>query len=326
MPSASVKQRFGRTYTDEFNRAHGIKIFRVDTAGTPYTDLDLILGVFGVPALGEVYSSGVPNLICTSRTVKEVGTPLSLYDVECEYDIRNYLTWDVKITGQGKESVLEQTLADSAGVGLPPRFTAKPGQYLYSSPSGLAGEWVMNRADDKFDPPIMFERRLSLITANIIVPDTTYLGFQSVGELRNLEGKVNGERVTLFSFPDNSQAIGCQYWTLLMQDVDVEKLPKPAGGCDLQVTYRILYDPMGHCQVVLNSGFNQILGTGEKVPVYTSDQVNSNTPLPLDNNGLVIPAASLPAALTYIFFPDHETYDFNKLNLPKTFGGAYVAP
>ena len=322
-----VSQTFGREYTDEFQRRHAIKKFHVQMA-TAVDDLDLVLAEIGLPALGDSYAPTPPPcyLRCSSREVMGCGNNKFEYDVVCTYDMDPYDAWSVNITSQTVEYVLDRTLGPFTGVGQPARFTASPAKYLPSMPSGLAQEQILNRAKDPFDPPVMSLRHQSVITLSMLTQDITNTGFPTVGALLANLGKVNSERIQIFSIPDES-GMGCDYWTLLMDDISVEKLLRPDGGCDLSVTMRIIYDPLSHCQVVLNSGYGELVGTPKKRRnCRDAGMVDVSAPVPLDANGVAVPVLSLPAAATYIVFPDHVAMNWNVFGFPITFCGISPTP
>lgn len=319
-----VCQKFGREYTDEFQRRHAIKTFHVFTGTIPLDDLDLVLNHTGIPILGEYYEPASPYLTCASREVRELGKDNYNFEVVCTYDMTPYFNWGVKITTQGVDTVLERTMAPTVGVGIPARFNIAPAKYLGSLPAGAADEFVLNRAKDPFDPPVMTERRQTVITLTNLVQDITDLGFTNIGELIANVGKVNSERIQIFSIPDET-GMGADYWTLLMDDINVDKLQRPDGGCDLAVTMRIIYDPQAHCPVVLNAGYNELVNNKRR-KCYDGGQVEVSAPVCLDKDGLKIDPASLPGAATYIVFPDHETVNFNIFNFPATFCGAMPTP
>jgi len=322
-----VCQKFGREYTDEFQRVHGTKTYHVHLA-LPVDDLDLVLAAVGLPSLGDSYAPTPPPcyLRCASREVRELGNSRSEYEVVCSYDMDPYDNWSVKVNSQTVDYVLERTMAASNVGQIPARFAGDPARYLQSRPSGLAGEFIVNRAREPFDPPVMSQRHQSVITLSMLTHDITNTGFATVGSLMGTLGKVNDARVQIFSIPDESGA-GCDYWTLLMDDVSVDKLLRPDGGCDILVTLRIIYDPLGHCQVVLNCGYNQLLTPAAlRTPCKTDSQTEVSSPMPLDANGKQLAIGGLPASATYIVFPDHQTTGFAAFNFPATFCGISPTP
>jgi len=322
-PFCRVSQKQGREYTDEYQRRHAIKTFHVYTDNIKVWNLDEILNYLQIPDLGTSYTSDSKYLICTSRTVRDLDTGWN-FEVVCNYDMTPYNVWSVKITSQSLDVVLEKTLGDS--VQMPARFTtpaAMLDKYLHSLPAGAAGDFIFNRANDPFDPPVMTQRRQKVINLSMLVKDISDLGFTSVGEMMAYEGKVNLKQMQLFSIPSNATL--CDYQTLLLEEINCEKLMKPDGTCDILATIRIIYDPMGHLQVVLNAGYNEIPG-GVRKKIVDDGQVEISSPWPLDKDGAKIPLASLPASATYIIFPDHEKVDFEPFNFPTTFCGINPTP
>jgi hypothetical protein len=172
----------------------------------------------------------------------------------------------------------------------------------------------------------MAQRHQSIITLTMLTQDITNTGFATVGSLMATLGKVNDAKVQLFSIPDETGA-GCDYWTLLMDDVSVDKLLRPDGGCDILVTLRIIYDPMAHCQVVLNCGYNQLLTPAALRSKCKEDgQMDCSSPMPLDAAGKQLAIGGLPATATYIVFPDHMTTSFAAFGFPITFCGISPTP
>jgi hypothetical protein len=319
-PGERVCEKFGRQYTDEFNRQHAIKVFHVHFGTAVYLFSDVLLAQ-NLPLKGDSYAGSQPSLICTGRSVKELGKSNMEFEVECQYDMTPYNTWDIKIGGQSVDKVLDETMAASTGVGIPARFTASPAKYLTTLPSGAAGENVLNRAKDPFDPPVTTTRRQNVITATALVHDITDMGFSSLGALLAMQGKVNDERIQICSIPDET-GTGGDYWTFLLDEVSVEKLPTPEGDCDLKITLRIIYDPLAHCAVILNAGYNElIVATTFRRKCRDGGQVEVSAPVPLDKDGVMVAPSALPGATTYIIAPDHETADFSDLMLPLTICG-----
>jgi hypothetical protein len=315
-PFSRVCQKQGREYVDEFQRRHAVKTFHVYTDSVKVWDLDEILLYTGIPHLGDSYTSDSTYLVCTNRTVRDLDTGWN-FEVTCNYDMTPYNVWSVRVTSQSLDAVLEKTASNTTGVTA--RFVADPGKYLFSLPHGDAGENILNRATDPFDPPVMTQRRQKVINLSMLVMSITELGFPTVGQLLACEGKVNSERKQIFSIPDETGA-GCDYLTLLLEEINVEKLMKPDGTCDILVTMRIIYDPLGHCQVILNAGYNELVG-GVPKKITDGGQVEVSSPRPLKDNGEKVATADLPNGATYLVFPDHEKMDFSVFNFPLTFCG-----
>lgn len=327
MPTAPFRriwQKQGREYVDEFQRRHAVKTFGVFTDTVKVWDLDEILLYTGIPHLGDSYTSDSTYLVCTNRTVRDLDTGWN-FEVTCNYDLTPYGIWSVRVTSQVVEMVLEKTKAVYSGVGDKPlRFVNEPTKYLGSNPEGTVDEFIFNRAGEPFDPPVMTQRRQKVINLSMLVQDITDVGFSSVGELIEYEDCVNSTRLQLFSIPDNA-GTRVDFWTLLLEEINVEKLIKPDGTCDLLVTIRIVYDPLGHCQVVLNAGYNELVN-GKPQKIKEAGQVEVSSPRPLDANGLAVPQDSLPGSATYIVFPDHFAVDFAPFNFPTTFCGINPLP
>jgi len=319
-PGERVCEKFGRQYTDEFNRQHAIRVFHVHFDSATYLLADVLLAA-NLPAKGDAYAIAQPALVCTGRSVGELGKSNLEFEVSCQYDMTPYNTWDIKIGGQSVDKVLDETMAASVGVGIPARFTTYPAKYLSTLPSGAAGENVLNRAKDPFDPPVTTTRRQNVITATALVHDITDMGFSSLGALLAMQGKVNDERIQICSIPDET-GTGGDYWSFLLDEVLVEKIPTPEGDCDLKITLRVIYDPLAHCAVILNAGYNElIVATTFRRKCRDGGQVEVSAPVPLDKDGVMVAPSALPGAATYIIAPDHETADFSDLMLPLTICG-----
>jgi hypothetical protein len=321
MPSiTSLREVFGRQYSDEPTAGRAVRIFRATMDGATYFLTD-ILDDPTLPPLGEVYSWTHPELRVVGREIAEVGRSLIEFEITIRYDRFPYNDWDVKTSSQTVDMVLDATAEATVGVGMPARFVASPAKYLATQPVGAKGETPANRAKDGFDPPIMVPRTQTVITAEIMVDAMSDLGFATVGDLNKLVGKVNSERIQIFSIPDESD-MGCDYWTLLLEDAGVTKIKTPAG-CSYLVSLRIIYDPLGHCAVVLNSGYNELVEPGtaneKKRKCRGADQMEVSAPVPLDANGQAIDPKTLPAAGTYVICPNRETFAWSVLGLPKTF-------
>jgi hypothetical protein len=325
-------EKFGRQYTDDLQNGHAVRVFRV----TMNQDVYFIANILDdpqVPALGSAYSIFRPELRCVGREVSEIGRNLKEYEITVTYDRFPYNDWDVKFTSQTVETVLEKTL--EAGSGdlsendhRPSRFKLAPSFYLPTKPDGYKGENVLNRARDPFDPPPTYPRQQVVITADIMVSNITDLGFRHVGDLEAMVGKVNSSKIQLFSFPDESGE-GCDYWTLLLEEAQVTKIKTPTG-CAYQISLRIIYDPLGHCAVVLNAGYNEIVLGGtvaeKKRKCRGADQAESSIPLPLKDDGSQISLSDLPNNINYIICPTHEATAFSALRLPTTFCGTVTIP
>lgn len=326
----ALKEIFGREFSDETQQARAVRIFRVSMDQDCYWMSSVMdaTGAYVIPALGQIYNPDRPELRCVSREIAEIGRSLREFTVTLRYDRYPYNLWDVKITSQEVEAVLDVTAETTVGVGMPQRFTANPGMYLTTQPVGAKGEIVQNRAKDAFDPSVMGHRTQQVITAEIMVDDIADLGFASVGELTGLAGKVNSERIQIFSIPDES-TMGCDYWSLLLEEVAVNKVQTPTG-CALAVALRIIYDPLGHCPVVLNAGYNELVNSGAPEEVRrkcrNADQSEVSSPAVLDAIGRQVSPVNLPAQTTYIIAPSRETFNFTALGLPTLFCGAVPTP
>jgi len=324
-PTGTVCQKFGREYVDEFQRRHAVKTFSA-TADTPIEYLNAVLGFAGIPSLGESYSLDDILLKCTSREVREMGRTNIVFEVICQYDMNPYNCWGVKLTTQTVDYVLDRTLNPTTGVGIPYRFSNDPTKYVSTEPSGLAEELVLNRAKDPFDPPVMTQRYQTVINLTNLVHDITDLGFLTIGAMQWYLGKMNSEKIQLFSIPDESN-LGCDYWTLLIEDMQFEKLPKPDGDCDLAVSIKIVYDRMNHCQAVLNAGYNELVGTPPKRrKCRDAGMVEVSAPVPLGLTGKMLEPISIPSYVRYIMVPDHEAVPFNVFNFPPLFCGLPPVP
>jgi len=316
-------EKWGRQFTDEFARVRATRLFHVHMDAPTY-NFDEVLSYAGLPVLGVEYSPAQADLRCSSREVREVdGRSLHEFEVTIQYETTPYLVWDVKLSTQTVDQVLEQTMYRTTGVGVPARFPASPAKYLYSKPSGLAGEVISNRAGEPFDPPTMTTRRQTIISASIVAESIVDLGFASVNDLVAFTDTVNDDRLLIFGIP--SPVMMGDYWSFLMDDVTITKLPKIGGGCDIRVDLRIVYDPLGHCQVVLNAGYNERVpdgGVDKRRKCRDNGQTEVSAPVPLDANGIMVPPATLPGAATYIVFPDHNAVAFSALKLPTTLCGS----
>jgi len=320
-------EKWGRQYTDEFDRLAATRVFHVHM-DLPTYNLDDVLAYSGLPVLGVEYSPTQLELRCSSREASEVnGKSLHEFEVTIQYLTTPYKIWDVRLSTQTVDQVLEQTMYTTVGGHIPARFPASPGKYLYSKPGGLAGENILNRAGDVFDPPVNTTRRQTVITATVMVETIADLGFATVDELVAFTDTVNSERLQILGIP--SPLMLGDYWSFLMDDVTVTKLPKSGGGCGLKVELRIVYDPLGHCKVVLNSGYNELVDDGgvkKSRKCRDGAQTEVSAPVPLDASGVMVPRPNLPGAATYIVFPDHNALDFRLLKLPTTFCGDFIPP
>lgn len=312
-----VDQTFGREYTDERGQTRAVKVFHVhfDAATGDLTDA---LDIVGVPLLDNKFSETSAYLRCVSREVSELERSLREYQVTCHYAMSEIGQWSVRLSTQTLDTVLETTAWKFVGGHPPARFTASPARYLHSLPDGLAGESVVNRAGDPFDPPPMTQRKQTVIDASVLVDDITDLGvgITSVGKLMSYIGKVNLEDLRVFGIP--APLTYCEPWTLLMDDIACEKVPLTDGTCDYRVSFRMVYDPMGHCQVVLNAGYSELINDKAR-KVTGDDQVEVSSPVPLDDDGKKVEKAALPAGVTYIVFPDRDTAYFLDFNFPGDF-------
>jgi hypothetical protein len=199
-------------------------------------------------------------------------------------------------------------------------------RYLTTKPLAAKGEVPLNRAGDPFDPPVTYNRQQLVIDCSVMVDAISDLGpsFTSVGDLTSLMGKVNNKEIRIFSIPNDAST--CDYWSLLLEDVNVTKIKVPVdavhpSGCAYAVALRIVYDPLGHCAVVLNSGYNELVASGggfKKRKCRGNDQAEASAPVLLDDVGTaIVPGALIPA--TYVICPTHETFDFASLGLPEAF-------
>jgi len=324
MAISTIKEIYGRQYSDEFQNIRAVMVYRAH-CDAPILRLADLMDDPMMPPLGAYYSVTHPELRCVNREIGEIDRSNTEFDVTFNFEMFPFHTWDVQIGSQSVEVVLDETKAPLVGVGIPTRFNSAPGKYLSTLPAGAQGETVLNRANDPFDPPVMGQRTQIVITCNTIVEEIADLGFANVGMLQRLVGKVNSERVQIFSIPDEG-GIGCDYWSLLLDDVSVTKIKKPTG-CNLAVSYRIIYDPLGHCPVVLNAGFNELVGAPiKRRKIRDKAQVEISAPVPLDKDGKALLEAALPAGATYIVCPSRETFDFTTLLLPTTFCGLMPTP
>jgi hypothetical protein len=330
MAVTNIREIFGRTYDDDPQNAHAVRVFRV-TCDTPTYFLAEIADDPVMAQLGELYSLSRPDLRCVGREISEVSRSLTEFNLTMTYNRFPYGSWDVKTSTQQVERVLDETAEATVGVGLPQRFVISPAKYLTTKPLGSKGEQVLNRAKDAFDPPVMGQRTQLVINAEIMVDAIYDLGspaFASVSDLTSLAGKVNSERIQVFSCPDET-GIGADYWTLLLDEVTVTKIKTPTG-CAYLVALRIVYDPLAHCPVVLNAGYNELVEPGtaneKRRKCRGEDQAEVSSPVPLDANGQRVTAANLPAGATYIVFPSRETFAWSKLGLPTTFCGTSITP
>jgi hypothetical protein len=93
------------------------------------------------------------------------------------------------------------------------------------------------------------------------------------------------------------------------------------------VSLRLIYDPLAHCTVLLNAGYNELLvGTAFKRKCRDSGMVEVSAPVPLDKDGVAILPPALPGAATYIVCPSREVAKFSLLGLPVLFCGAMPTP
>jgi len=321
---AWTAQKFGRTFVDQYNQPHGQKIYQCKFDAN-VDDLDLVLTAVDLPLLGDPYSAGMPVLICTSREVKEQGNNKTLYEVVCGYDLTPYNDWKVKTSSPQLEWVLTETMADAADPAQYPDIYNDTDKYLHTKPSGLIGEAVVNRAYDAFDPPVVGNRFQTAIDASILVTSFYNLNFgdpveTTLGGIEYYHNKVNISPITVFGLTN------CQPWTLLLEELNVEKLRKGDGSVDLAINIRLVYDPRGHCEIVLNQGLREIKAASAKTAATDDGQIVSGKPILLDKDGKKVVTASLPAAATYIIIPTHETAEFSQLHLPQTFAGDYIPP
>jgi hypothetical protein len=329
MPILSLREIFGREYGDDSQNSHVVRIFRV-TMDSPTYFLADIMDDPSMPPLGQVYFPVThEDLRCVSREISEVGRSMTEFEVTFRYDRFPFNNWAIKMTSQTVETVLEQTLEASNTPNMPNRFILHPGTYLSTQPLGSKGEYVLNRAKCPFDPPVTRQRSQIVITADLMVNNLTdiHASILDVGVLQAMVGKVNNAAIQILSLPDES-GIGCDYWTLLLEEAAVEKVKTPTG-CAYQISLRIVYDPDGHCAVVLNAGYQELVDSGtpaEKLRQIRVAGKDASTPVPLDQNGEALDPADLPGMETYLICPNHETTDFSILNLPTTFCGTAVIP
>jgi hypothetical protein len=339
---AWICQKFGRTYVDESNRRRGQKIYQafVDTPTNDLTALADLIGA-GYPVLGEVYQAAVPPatgdpyLVCVSIEVKEQGRQKQFYEIVCDYDISPYNDWKLKVTTRTVEYVLTESMADAAGAEQYPKCYADTDKYLHTKPNGQIGEPIVNRAIEPFDPPVMASRYQTVLDCSILVSSFENLNFgdpveTTLSGIQYYLNKVNIMSMNIFGLDSDSSTEhlpnGCDPWTLLVEAMDVEKVRRADGGCDLQVSVRIVYDPKGHCDIVLNQGTKELKAAGKKVNITDDGQVSTGTPMLLDKDGKKLATASAPTDATYIICPKYETADLRQLHLPELFCGNYTPP
>jgi len=175
MSITSLREIFGRQYSDDPTAGRAVRIFRATLDAPAYFLTDLIDDP-SLPPLGEIYSFAHPELRCVGREIAEVGKNNTEFEVTLRYDRFPYNDWDIKISTQSVECVLDATAEATVGVGMPARFVASPQKYLATQPVGAKGETVANRAKDAFDPPVMGSRTQTVITADIMVDSMSDLG------------------------------------------------------------------------------------------------------------------------------------------------------
>lgn len=331
MPAPTIialKEIFGREFGDEVENARAVRIFRITMDQDCFFMSSVMdaTGTYSVPAIGEMYNSDRMDLRCVSREINEVERSLRVFTVTLRYDRFPYYNWDVKISGQTVEAALSETLEDSGGATRPARFILTPSRYLTTKPLAAKGEVPLNRAGDRFDPPITYNRQQLVIDCSVMLDNILDMGpsFTSVGDLTSLIGKVNNDEIRIFSIPNDAST--CDYWSLLLEDVNVSKIKVPVdalhpAGCAYAIALRIIYDPLGHCAVPLNSGYSELVWAGgvfKKRKCRGNDQAEVSSPALLDDVGTtIVPGAVIPA--TYIICPTHETFAFSSLGLPESF-------
>jgi hypothetical protein len=329
MPILSLREVFGREYGDDAQNSHAVRVFRVTMSAPTYFISD-VMDDPAMPPLGQVYLPvDHEDLRCVSREITEVGRSMTEFEVTFRYDRFPFNRWDIKLTNQTVEKVLEKTLEDSTGPARPLRFVDHPATYLETQPVGALGENVLNRAKCPLDPPVMQQRTQIVIHADIMVNELTDIHpyLTSIGELQFLVGKVNKVKIQICSLPDETGA-GCDYWTLLLEEAAVTKIETP-WGCSYQLSLRIVYDPDAHCAVVLNAGYQELVDPGDPTEKLRQIRVagkDATTPIPLDETGVAIDPADLPGMETYLIAPNYATADFSVLNLPTTFCGDPPSP
>ena len=331
---AWISQKFGRTYVDESSRRHGQKIYQA-FVDVPTDDLSTIASLLvpAFPLLGSAYAAGDPYLVCVSIEIKEQGKQKQFYEVVCDYDVSPYNDWKLKVSTRTIEYALTESMARAADPVEYPKCYADTAKYLHTKPSGLIGEPIVNRAIEPFDPPVMANRYQTVLDCGILVSSFQNLNFGDPVEI-TLAGiqyylnKVNILPMNLFGLNLDGNLVpnGCDPLTLLVEEMDVEKVRRADGGCDLQVSVRIVYDPRGHCDVVLNQGTKEIKAAGKKVNATDDGQVSTSTPMLLDATGKKLATASPATDATYIICPKYETADLRQLHLPETFCGNYTPP
>lgn len=328
MPILSLREIFGREYGDDSQNGHAVAIARVTMDSPTYFMAD-IMDDPSMPPLGDPYSPAHPELRCVSREIAEVGRSLTEFEVTFRYDRFPFNSWDIKLTNQTVEKVLEKTLEDSTGPARPFRFVNQPATYLETQPVGALGEYVLNRAKCPLDPPVMQQCSQIVIHADIMVNNLTDIHpyLTSIAELQFMVGKVNKTKIQILSLPDETGA-GCDYWTLLLEEAAVTRIDTPTG-CAYQISLRIVYDPDAHCAAVLNAGYQELVDSGtsaEKLRQIRVAGKDATTPIPLNDAGEAIDPADLPGFETYLIAPNHGTCDFSVLNLPTTFCGDPPSP
>jgi len=329
MPILSLREVFGREYGDDSQNSHAVRVFRVTMSAPTYFISD-VMDDPAMPPLGQVYLPvDHEDLRCVSREITEVGRSMTEFEVTFRYDRFPFNNWDVKMTSQTVDAVLERTLEASNTPNMPNRFILQPGTYLSTQPLGSIDELVLNRAKCPLDPPVMRQKSQIVITADIMVNNLTDIdaSFLDVGVLQDMVGKVNKSAIQVLSLPDES-GVGCDYWTLLLEEAAVTKIKTPTG-CAYQISLRLVYDPDGHVAVVLNAGYQELVDSGtptEKLRQIRVAGKDATTPIPLDQNGEALDPVDLPGMETYIICPNHATAEFSVLNLPTTFCGDPPSP
>ena len=323
-----IAQKFGRVYVDQTNTRRGEKTYSAKF-DVDVTDLDYVLLVEDLPQIGDAYSAGDTYLICTGREVKEQGNSKQLYEIVYTYDVSPYSDWKVKVTSREIQYVLTQTMATASNDSWLPERLKGGTTYLHTLPLGLSEESVLNMAGDPFDPPVTAVRYATVLDCSIMATSFYNLNWGDPPEtdldgVVYWRGKVNSTKMNLFGL--NNDGGGCDLWTLLVEEVDVEKIRKADGTCDIMLNVRIVYDPLSHCQVMLNQGWREKKTAAKKANATDDGQVSSGKPVLLDKDGKKLATTASPDDATWVIVPTFDIADLTMLHLPTTFDGAFIPP
>lgn len=247
---------------------------------------DNVLAAGGI-ALGDTHPS-FPFARCVGRRADRV--PETLYAWHAVYE---YTTHWSEIETSDDPSFFRDVVKWST------RFIELP---LIGD--AISGDAVINTAKDGFDPPIMVEYGLDVVTI-----EKNYATFPSF--LRTTRNTRNLAAVTI-----RGEVIAAGEG--LLKSVEISDELFQNALLYFKATLEIVLDPVfKHQANVLNDGLNELFNgnaTDKRRILIKGEPVDR--PLPLATDGSVIPADHLPASAEVLEFAKYELASWVVLELP----------